>query len=275
MQPTFRVATWNLWWRFGDPDARRPAIEGQLQRVQPDVLGLQEVWATDRVHLAGSLGALLDLRVGFTPAPDSSHWHVSPGLEEFQVGNAILSRWPIEKLDAVALPPGDQPDESRYALSALIATPYGSLRFTTTHLNSGWWHNDIRRLQLQTLVRWLADQPATDLPMILVGDFNAGPDFDEIRPLTGRATPYDHRLSLVDAWEYANPHDPGYTWDRANPHVDGRETQHRIDFVLAGRWHLDGRGRVRAAERFGINPIEEVVPSDHYGVVVEVQGRPD
>ena len=104
-------------------------------------------------------------------------------MEQWQVGNAILSRWPIEKLDAVALPPGEAPNESRYALSALIETPYGTLRFTTTHLNSGWWHNDIRRLQLETLVTWLADQEPTDLPQILVGDLNAGPDFDEIRPL--------------------------------------------------------------------------------------------
>ena len=196
-------------------------------------------------------------------------------MEEWEVGNAILSRWPIEKLDAVALPPGEAPNESRYALSALIETPYGSLRFTTTHLNSGWWHNDIRRLQLETLVTWLADQEPTDLPQILVGDLNAGPDFDEIRPMTGRAAPYDPRLSLVDAWEHANPADPGFTWDRMNPHVDGREPQERIDYVFTARWRADGVGRVRAAERFGINPIDEVVPSDHYGVVVEVQGQPD
>ena len=36
------VATWNVWWRFGDWAARRPAIVETLRRAEPDILCIQE-----------------------------------------------------------------------------------------------------------------------------------------------------------------------------------------------------------------------------------------
>jgi endonuclease/exonuclease/phosphatase family metal-dependent hydrolase len=40
-----RVASWNLWWRFGPWERRRDAIAAVLADARPDVIGLQEVWA--------------------------------------------------------------------------------------------------------------------------------------------------------------------------------------------------------------------------------------
>jgi endonuclease/exonuclease/phosphatase family metal-dependent hydrolase len=265
------LATWNLWWRFGDAERRRPAIGTVLQRAQPDIVGLQEVWQHDQLHLAGELAAELGFHTAFAAAEDSSKWQAM-GHGEFTVGNAILSRWPFESSEVVELPAGEKPNESRFALSAVILTPHGSMRFTTTHLNSGLSHNNIRAEQLRHLVGWLAEQPAADLPMVVTGDLNAGPDFDEVRPLTGRAAPYDDRLAFIDSWEYANPEDPGFTWDRHNPNVTGQEASYRIDYVLVETPGVDGVGRVRTTERFAVQPIEGVVASDHYGVIVEIEG---
>src|SRR6516165_6423090 len=39
------VLTWNLWWRFGPWEQRQPAIAATLDRLAPDVVCLQEVWA--------------------------------------------------------------------------------------------------------------------------------------------------------------------------------------------------------------------------------------
>ena len=33
-----RVVTWNLWWRFGPWEARFPAIQETIRRLDPDVL---------------------------------------------------------------------------------------------------------------------------------------------------------------------------------------------------------------------------------------------
>lgn len=267
---TIRLTTWNLWWRFGDADRRRPAIATVLRRAQPDIIGLQEVWQHGAVNAAGELSAELGFHTAFGPAADSSPWQ-QRGHPDHTIGNAILSRWPLEATTIVPLPPGDAPDESRSALSSVIATPHGSIRFTTVHLNSGWWHNEIRAGQLRHLVGWLADQEPTDLPMVLAGDFNAGPDFDEIRPLTGRAAPYDNRLPLIDSWAYANPDDPGNTWDSRNPNVKGDEPSTRIDYVFTGVPGADGTGRIRLSERIGVQPLEGVTASDHYGVITEIQ----
>src|SRR5262249_46865939 len=41
-----RIATWNLWWRFGPWELRQPAIEATMRRIGADVWCLQEVYAT-------------------------------------------------------------------------------------------------------------------------------------------------------------------------------------------------------------------------------------
>lgn len=267
---TIRLTTWNLWWRFGDAERRRPVIATVLRRAQPDIVGLQEVWQRGSLNAAGELSAELGFHTAFGPAADSSLWQ-QRGHADYGIGNAIVSRWPFISTQSIALPAGNAPDESRFALSAEVATPFGSMRFTTVHLNSGWWHNGIRAAQLRHLMGWLADQPANDLPMVLTGDFNAGPDFDEIRPLTGRAAPYDNRLPLIDSWAHANPDDPGTTWDQRNPYVDGAEPSTRIDYVFTGVPRLDGAGRIRLSERIGVQPVEGIVASDHYGVITEIE----
>ena len=82
-----RVASWNLWWRFGPWEARLPLIVDELRRVDADVVALQEVWITDEGsssrHIASELG----------------YGHVEAALAEMSpgvlFGNAVLSRWPI------------------------------------------------------------------------------------------------------------------------------------------------------------------------------------
>ena len=47
-----RVVTWNLWWRFGDWARRFEVIAAELAGLAPDVVGLQEVWATPTENAA-------------------------------------------------------------------------------------------------------------------------------------------------------------------------------------------------------------------------------
>ncbi|HEY5984785.1 MAG TPA: endonuclease, partial [Streptosporangiaceae bacterium] len=86
--------------------------------------------------------------------------------------------------------------------------------------------------------------------------------------LTAPAVP---GLVLVDAWRYADPHDPGFTWDHRNGyHVESALPDSRIDYVLAGL-PRQGRGRVRSAVLAGTAPVANVWPSDHFAVVAELQ----
>jgi endonuclease/exonuclease/phosphatase family metal-dependent hydrolase len=74
-----RVATWNLWWRFGDWQARFEAIAAVLREAAPDVVGLQEVGnaVLSRWPVAGVAHA--DLPAPASGAPDGRRRYAAPG----------------------------------------------------------------------------------------------------------------------------------------------------------------------------------------------------
>jgi endonuclease/exonuclease/phosphatase family metal-dependent hydrolase len=39
-----RIATWNIWARYGPWPERAPVIESTLREIDADIVGLQEVW---------------------------------------------------------------------------------------------------------------------------------------------------------------------------------------------------------------------------------------
>jgi endonuclease/exonuclease/phosphatase family metal-dependent hydrolase len=103
---------------------------------------------------------------------------------------------------------------------------------------------------------------------VVTGDLNAEPGSDELRLLGGLLTePVVPGLVLVDAWRYADPADPGFTWDRRNGYQgNSLIPDSRIDYILVGL-HRRGRGRVRSARLAGNAPVDGVWPSDHFAVV--------
>jgi endonuclease/exonuclease/phosphatase family metal-dependent hydrolase len=108
----------------------------------------------------------------------------------------------------------------------------------------------------------------------VTGDFNAEPDSNEIRLLGGHKTPPPlPGLVLLDAWRYADPATPGWTWDRHNSAVLATgEPDARIDYVFIGyRLNNESAPHVRNARLAGNEPIDGVWPSDHAAVVAELK----
>jgi endonuclease/exonuclease/phosphatase family metal-dependent hydrolase len=70
-----RAMTWNIWRRFGPRwQDRQPGIRATLEKVRPDVVALQEVWAGDGTTQSGELAAALQMHAMFAspsypPAP--------------------------------------------------------------------------------------------------------------------------------------------------------------------------------------------------------------
>jgi len=271
-----RVMTWNLWWRHGPWQQRRAPIAETLAAAAPDVCGLQEVWgaapeADDPTigNLAAELADRLGMHWCWAPLPTPPRRRAEhPGLA---IGNAVLSRWPIQAHHALRLPvaEGEQP---RVALHAAIGAPGGTLPFFTTHLTHRLDASAERVAQVRALAPFVAAHSAgCEYPPVVTGDLNADPASDEIRLLGGMLTaPVVPGLVLVDAWRYAAPGDPGFTWDMRNGHA--HETgfgNARIDYILVGR-PRQGRGRVRAVRLAGTEPVGDIWPSDHFAVVADL-----
>jgi endonuclease/exonuclease/phosphatase family metal-dependent hydrolase len=264
-----RVMTWNLWWRFGDWKARQAAILETLRRESPDLCGLQEVWAEDPgVNLAGWLADELGMHWVYGEPSDQKRWQDRVKDPSVRFGVAVLSRWPISEQKVYDLPG----DPCRPLLSTMVEAPQGTVPFITLHTSAlPFGATTRRRAQLEFTARHVADLPAKEHPPVVVGDFNAEPESDEVRRFAGTLTePVVEGQVFVDAWRWADPADPGYTWDRANPYVaDWIEPSARIDYihVLA---RAEGPGHIRSARRTATSAIDGVWPSDHAAVIAEL-----
>ncbi|HEX6583033.1 MAG TPA: endonuclease/exonuclease/phosphatase family protein [Thermoleophilaceae bacterium] len=92
-----RVATWNLWWRFGSWRERATAIRAVLREARPDICALQEVWATPRRNFAAQLADELEMHWVWLRSPRPDRWHARVAGSSADVGHAILARWPIRE----------------------------------------------------------------------------------------------------------------------------------------------------------------------------------
>ena len=265
-----RVATWNLWWRLGDHERRRPAILAALRELDADVIALQEVWSSATDDLASLLAADLGMYAAFGASPDPTPWTSGRDGPAYGIGNAVLARWPVRATGTEGLPGGRLPG-TRVLHGAVVDTPAGSCPVWSVHLDSSLVGSEGRVEQVRVIARRVVTAPPADLPPLVMGDFNAQPDSDEMRLLEGHLTaPAEPGLLLVNTRRWAaDPHEP--TWTPANPYVlPSGSPPARIDHVLVGL----GRGtvpvRVEHTAVFGAHPVDGVWPSDHAGVVVDL-----
>lgn len=256
-----RILSWNVWARFGPWERRQGPIIDVLRQVDADIIGLQEVWATDDADQLPTLAEAL----GYHAARPAD-------ARPFGFGNAVLSRWPIEAHDWSHLPAVDGP-ENRTVLHTRIGSPFGPLPFFTTHLEYYPGRSAVRCEQVATIANFVAERrndPATGFPPVLCGDFNAVAESDEIRRLTGLSAPPVEDLVFHDAWSQAGDR-PGITWSQDNPYnLDTTHPRRRIDYVFVGWPRPKPLGNPTRAWLVGTEAIDGVVPSDHFGVAVEL-----
>lgn len=140
------------------------------------------------------------------------------------------------------------------------------LRFVSTHLDGDCAPTTgIQVAQMNELLNALANRPT---PTVFVGDLNSRHD--------GSTTPsYANALAagFADAWDAANPGDPGLTYGHAsnllNP--DPLPT-HRIDYILTrGRWSAEGATIVGTDPANRTTGPNRLWPSDHFGLVATLR----
>jgi endonuclease/exonuclease/phosphatase family metal-dependent hydrolase len=269
-----RFLTLNLWGENGPWEARLDVVSEKLAGVLPDVVAFQEV--RDVPGRIVNQAEMLARRQGWNHvyAP-ATEW--GGGTE----GLAIISRFAIGAHDHRVLPHSAD-NEGRIVLSARVDTDFGQIWAHTTHLSFR-EHEGRKREDQVLVVDEVVQAHKNDAPQVLMGDFNAVPQSDEIRWLSGMTTLEGRRVYYQDAWDILHPHEPGYTWARENHY---RERMHwlradrRLDYVFVSPVRRDRRGTIHEARLIFDEPVvlgggERLFASDHSGVLVEIQFLPE
>jgi endonuclease/exonuclease/phosphatase family metal-dependent hydrolase len=218
------VVSWNI-----DRGSRFDAIASTLQRLEPDVVLLQEVDRFCRRSGDRDVGRDLAerLRMHWVSAGEFQEVGESRGGVPALTGQTILSRYPITDAEAIVftnqitvrwrIDPLQPRRGGRIALRARTA----GIVFYDLHLESIWGRDSLRQQQLEQV---LADETHHGDPIVFGGDFN-----NTLSGTTGLVTRC-RESGLLDALAAARER-------RTSVHYE-----HPIDWVFAKGLHaIDGR----------------------------------
>jgi endonuclease/exonuclease/phosphatase family metal-dependent hydrolase len=255
---TIKVMTFNI--QHGIDGSHKYNLQRAVEviaRIQPDIVGLQEVTRNHPYYNCDDQPAKI---ADGLKAATGRQWSVAyeqewftPNVECQQSGRgdgketeglAFLAPGPLGSTSMIALP------VSRIAF-AVRPPVLGGVPVIVTHLASGRQNGDARRKEVDALVKWVQSLgPA----QILIGDFNARPGDPELEPLLPM---------FRDGWQVAS---------HASAAKGGEAThgQHRIDYVFY---------RSEGLELTGIETIDTAgwlgkAASDHKPLVATFRVRP-
>jgi endonuclease/exonuclease/phosphatase family metal-dependent hydrolase len=267
---TVRAMTWNIWWRFGPrwPD-RQPGIRATLERLRPDVVALQEVWAGAGSTQADELAEALQMEAVFAapsypPAPGDLG---RPDWAGIDLGIGVLSRWPILDHETAVMPARHRSWDP-VALIVRVDHPAGPLPIVAACLDYGVPYTDDRIAQ-GAFVADLATDPRFDgpCPVLLMGDMNAAVD----SPVLRRAGDV-----LTDAWSAGGGSADAVTLPSTHPsaplEAGPQMVDQRIDHIFFRPGREDQQVLVEGVRLAG-EPEGGVHPSDHLAVVADLRWR--
>jgi endonuclease/exonuclease/phosphatase family metal-dependent hydrolase len=259
-----------------DDERRLTGLNSELRRIQPDIAIIQKV----NDPKTGLLERVLD-GTGLHGTHQNELLGYVPPLFETYGGNVIATRWDhqvVEVFEARYRPETNCPWCSMAAVCQIPGE--GEMLFIGTtgipHFSDEWAH--------ERQVVQLTDLDARhrrELPTVIAGDFNAMPETSSIRYLSGRQSLFGQSVLFHDAWTTAGE-GPGYTWGvdnegfkhRANQGVRQPNYRIRIDYVFVGSsdLHPDAHAVIESVSLAFTEPVvEDVWPSDHFGVTVDLE----
>ncbi|MBN2495423.1 MAG: endonuclease/exonuclease/phosphatase family protein [Deltaproteobacteria bacterium] len=246
----------DLWQR------RFELIADEIARLEPDLIGLQEVEITV-IEQSRVLGELLAERLG-GQSPYAFYEHLKPGLMGLSgEGIAIFSRFPIEQSEFVDI------GEGRLTLFVQITTPGGiTADLFNTHLHNADGEDDARLAQAEQTLDFMAERGAGDA-VFLTGDMNSEPDSDAIERLVASG--------LIDTYAHVHGAETARTGNTSPIALaEGTFDQHpdcRIDYVLA-KFSSAIAAHARVSDSivcFQNHDQTGLYPSDHLGVMSTFQ----
>ncbi len=257
VESSLRVVTWNVWGRYGQWQEREAAIEESLVAANPDIVCLVESWSSAEVTQA----ELVADRLGVEHHLFAGDWE----QDDWVSGIGLVSRWPLAIVERRKLR-GEDDSGVGEVLAVTIEGERGLVQFFAVMLDYPLGASVVRQVQVRQLAQLIS---AT---IVVCGDFNAGPDSDEIRMLTGRSASAEPGLVFYDAWEVAGDGTAGITWSNRNPLAAvALYPDRRFDYVLSAWPRRGGVGHPIHCELLGVVPDDHLQLSDHYGVLADLR----
>jgi endonuclease/exonuclease/phosphatase family metal-dependent hydrolase len=248
------VLTLNVWNREGPWPDRLRLIRSWIDRVQPDLIGFQEV--LDASHTQ-------ELLSGYN---FYSEWMGTTS------GIAIAARWPIHDRQELWLP-SDGKSTGGPALRGMVNSPHGIIPFACATTSFYLTHHGYKReRQMPALNEFARGRGENNFPAILVGDFNTDPESAEIRYLKGLQSLEGTSTYWCDAWDHAGDGGKGTTWSRINDFAAWAPwPNRRIDYIFVAQPRLDGAGTIELCSVVCNEKVADVWPSDHFGVLARLR----
>jgi endonuclease/exonuclease/phosphatase family metal-dependent hydrolase len=261
---TIRVVTWNVWGRYGaDCEARQAALEQMLEQTAPDLVCLVEAWRQGDSTQPGRVAA----RLGLAHHRFVGEWE----QEDWVSGIGFVSRWPMTEPRRRPLRAEDGSGFGE-AVHVAVAGERGSIQLFAVMLDYPLDASGLRQHQVRQLVQFIAETASRRDLVVVCGDFNAGPDSDEIRMLTGRSAPAAPGMVFYDAWEVAGDGSPGFTWSNRNPLAAiGLYPDRRFDYIFSAWPRRGGVGHPTGCSLLGVRAPGEQQVSDHYGLAADLR----
>lgn len=242
-----KLVTYNIWglpsWMTGAHGGRYPKIARELQRMNPDIILLQEAW-TAKARKA---------------APADGHWAIAraAGQHTFfqQSGLMTLSRFPIIGGEFYPFSRAALPDRlvNKGVLKTTLRLPNGKpLNIWNVHLQDG-GSREVRLSQVRELVSRVRAADDGQIADFIGGDFNCTPDSILYLELSRALGPSVQQLGGVR---------PFVTWDGLSAQPGAGQT---LDYIFIKsdlpfqKWQAMPRATFAAA-----NFAERL--SDHLGL---------
>ena len=242
---TIRMVTWNVWGRYGmEWEARQAALEDTLAETEPDLVCLVEAWCQGGRTQPGRLAG----RLGLPHHQFAGDWRQGDWIS----GIGLVSRWPMTEPKCRRLRSADG-SGSGQAVHVTVAGERGPIQLFAVMLDYPLDASGLRQDQVRQLAQFITETASRRDLIVVCGDFNAGPDSDEIRMLTGRSAPAVPGLVFYDAWEMAGDGSPGFTWSNRNPLAAvGLYPDRRFDYILSAWPRRGGIGHPTRCSLLGV-----------------------
>jgi endonuclease/exonuclease/phosphatase family metal-dependent hydrolase len=280
---TLRVLTLNLWNLEGER-SRQELLRDGIAALRPDLVALQEVTRTaahdQLAEVLANSGLYRTHQLDVLDADISA--------ERF--GTALASRWQptaiegadlaantswLQRYPSVGAVAGD--GRFQCALAAIIPLPIGLEMLFMAVKPAPPLDAEADRVAQACAITEFERKLRRAAPTVIAGDFDATPEADSLRYLTGRAVVDGHSVHYHDAWAVAGDGGPGHTWTSKNPLAARVVNQlvgqvphaRRIDYILVGSRHA--HPGVAAQIRRCQVVLTQPAVSDHYGVLAEVE----